>query len=99
MKYLCHIFLWKKMGVVLLLRASRCLFSVEAEDGVVVGDQENLVLESDFLLGQELGFGENDYRIVGFERDSGYLILLIYDVMSFCVKDEFTHSLCCMIVL
>ncbi|XDV42730.1 hypothetical protein PO909_011347, partial [Leuciscus waleckii] len=35
-------------------------------------NQENLVLESDFLLGQELGFGENDYRIVGFERDSGH---------------------------
>ncbi|KAI7805062.1 zinc finger protein 513-like [Triplophysa rosa] len=43
---------------------------LEAGDGVVVGDQENLVLESDFLLGQDLGFGENDYRIVGFERDS-----------------------------
>ncbi|XP_016089396.1 zinc finger protein 513 [Sinocyclocheilus grahami] len=41
-----------------------------AEDGAAVGNQENLVLESDFLLGQELGFGENDYRIVGFERDS-----------------------------
>ncbi|XP_055028480.1 zinc finger protein 513 isoform X2 [Misgurnus anguillicaudatus] len=43
---------------------------LEAEDGVVVGDQGNLVLESDFLLGQDLGFAENDYRIVGFERDS-----------------------------
>lgn len=55
-------------------------FAVEAEDGVVVGEQENLVLETDFLLGQELGFGENDYRIVGFERDSGNLLLL-YDVL------------------
>lgn len=42
-----------------------------AEDAVAVGNQENLVLESDFLLEQELGFGENDYRIVGFGRDSG----------------------------
>lgn len=48
-----------------------CFFAVGAEDGSAVGNQENLVLESDFLLGQELGFGENDYRIVGFERDSG----------------------------
>jgi len=46
-------------------------FAVGAEDGAGVCNQENLVLESDFLLGQELGFGENDYRIVGFERDSG----------------------------
>ncbi|XP_056332503.1 zinc finger protein 513 [Danio aesculapii] len=45
-----------------------------AEDGVAVGNQENLVLESDFLLGQELGFGENDYRIVGFERDSDSVV-------------------------
>lgn len=48
-----------------------CLFAVGAEDAAAVGNQENLVLESDFLLEQELGFGENDYRIVGFERDSG----------------------------
>lgn len=48
-----------------------CFFAVGAEDAAAVGNQENLVLESDFLLEQELGFGENDYRIVGFGRDSG----------------------------
>lgn len=47
----------------------------------MVGDQENLVLESDFLLGQDLGFGENDYRIVGFERDSGDLLLHITSLL------------------
>ncbi|TRY83557.1 hypothetical protein DNTS_016267 [Danionella cerebrum] len=41
---------------------------VGAEDGVAAGNQENL--ESDLLLEQELGFEENDYKMVGFERDS-----------------------------
>lgn len=39
-------------------------------DAVGVGNPESLVLESDFLLEQD--FGENDYRIIGFDhRDSG----------------------------
>ncbi|KAK3538327.1 hypothetical protein QTP70_035228 [Hemibagrus guttatus] len=38
------------------------------EDAVGVGNPESLVLESDFLLEQD--FGENDYKIIGFERDS-----------------------------
>lgn len=39
------------------------------EDAVGIGNPEGLVLESDFLLEQD--FGENDYKIIGFERDSG----------------------------
>ncbi|KAG7328418.1 hypothetical protein KOW79_008362 [Hemibagrus wyckioides] len=39
-----------------------------SEDAVGVGNPESLVLESDFLLEQD--FGENDYKIIGFERDS-----------------------------
>lgn len=39
------------------------------EDTVGAGNPESLVLESDFLLEQD--FGENDYKIIGFERDSG----------------------------
>ncbi|XP_076834537.1 zinc finger protein 513 [Brachyhypopomus gauderio] len=41
-----------------------------SEDAVGVVHPESLVLESDFLLGQDLAFGENDYKIIGFERDS-----------------------------
>ncbi|KAG9268718.1 zinc finger protein 513-like [Astyanax mexicanus] len=41
-----------------------------SEDGAGGGNAESLVLESDFLLGQDLAFGENDLKIIGFERDS-----------------------------
>uniref|UniRef100_A0AAR2LV13 C2H2-type domain-containing protein n=1 Tax=Pygocentrus nattereri TaxID=42514 RepID=A0AAR2LV13_PYGNA len=41
-----------------------------SEDGVGGVNPESLVLESDFLLGQDLAFGENDYKIIGFEKDS-----------------------------
>lgn len=40
-----------------------------SEEAAGIGNPESLVLESDFFLGHD--FGENDYRIIGFERDSG----------------------------
>ncbi|XP_023694990.1 zinc finger protein 513 [Paramormyrops kingsleyae] len=43
---------------------------LDSEDGVTVDNPGSLVLESDFLLGQGLEFGDNDYKIIGFEKDS-----------------------------
>ncbi|KAG7465882.1 hypothetical protein MATL_G00158430 [Megalops atlanticus] len=45
---------------------------LDSEDGAGVINPASLVLESDFLLGQDLEFGDNDsdYKIIGFEKDS-----------------------------
>ena len=47
------------------------LLSVDYEDGITVGNPDTLVLESNLLLGQDLEFGEADFKIIGFDRDSG----------------------------
>ncbi|XP_015208043.1 zinc finger protein 513 isoform X2 [Lepisosteus oculatus] len=43
---------------------------LDSEDGLGVDNPGSLVLESDFLLGQDLEFGDSDDKIIGFERDS-----------------------------
>ncbi|XP_048084673.1 LOW QUALITY PROTEIN: zinc finger protein 513 [Alosa alosa] len=43
---------------------------LEYEDGITVGNPDTLVLESNLLLGQDLEFGEADFKIIGFDRDS-----------------------------
>ncbi|XP_012677899.2 zinc finger protein 513 [Clupea harengus] len=43
---------------------------LDYEDGITVGNPDTLVLESNLLLGQDLEFGEADFKIIGFDRDS-----------------------------
>ncbi|MGH0144312.1 UNVERIFIED_CONTAM: hypothetical protein FKN15_058032 [Acipenser sinensis] len=43
---------------------------LDSEDGLGVDNSGNLVLESDFLLGQDLEFVDSDDKIIGFEKDS-----------------------------
>ncbi|KAJ8287381.1 hypothetical protein COCON_G00000400 [Conger conger] len=45
---------------------------LDSEDGVAAVNSGSLVLESDFLLGQDLEFGDNDgdYKIIAFDKDS-----------------------------
>ncbi|XP_064163105.1 zinc finger protein 513 isoform X1 [Anguilla rostrata] len=45
---------------------------LDSEDGVATVNPASLVLESDFLLGQDLEFGDNDsdYKIIPFDKDS-----------------------------
>ncbi|KAL2098837.1 hypothetical protein ACEWY4_005317 [Coilia grayii] len=43
---------------------------LDYEDGITVGNPDALVLESNLLLGQDLEFGEADFKIIGFDRDS-----------------------------
>lgn len=44
---------------------------MDYEDDITVGNPDTLVLESNLLLGQDLEFGEADFKIIGFDRDSG----------------------------
>ncbi|XP_041109056.1 zinc finger protein 513-like [Polyodon spathula] len=43
---------------------------LDSEDGLGVDNSGSLVLESDFLLGQDLEFVDSDDKIIGFEKDS-----------------------------
>lgn len=46
---------------------------MDSEDGLVIEAPGNLTLDTDFLLGQELEFGDPDHdgKILGLEKFSG----------------------------
>lgn len=47
--------------------------AVDSEDGVAIEAPGNLSLDTDFLLGQDLEFGDpdRDHKILGLEKFSG----------------------------
>lgn len=54
----------------------------EYDDGIVGADPDTLVLESNLLLGQDLGFEDTDFKIVGFDPDcaSGDMGMAMYSM-------------------
>lgn len=51
---------------------------MDSEDGVAAEAPGNLPLDTDFLLGQDLVFGDADHdRILGLEKFSGLWVLLL----------------------
>lgn len=80
--------------VVNVVDGSFFMAAVDSEDGVAIEAPGNLTLDTDFLLGQDLEFGDPDHdqRILGLEKFSGlsffYYLLSIYFKNSLCL---FTH--------
>ncbi|KAJ8289426.1 hypothetical protein GJAV_G00001180, partial [Gymnothorax javanicus] len=60
-----------------------------SEDGVAALNTGSLVLESDFLLGQDLEFGDNDndYKIITFDKDSD-LVAVEMGIPAYSLSDE-----------
>lgn len=59
--------------VEMLLIGSFSVTAVDSEDGVAIEAPGNLTLDTDFLLGQDLEFGDPDHenKILGLEKFSG----------------------------
>ncbi|XP_039605419.1 zinc finger protein 513a isoform X2 [Polypterus senegalus] len=61
---------------------------LDSEDGLGVDNPGGLVLESDFLLGQNLEFVDSDDKILGFEKDSEDSVAAEIVIPVYCLSDD-----------